>query len=281
MKSICLNALAKINIGLKVLEKRNDGYHNIQTLFYPIQNLYDEIKISFASKNSITGNFPSEINDNNNLILKAKNILEDFLNVKLNCRIEVNKNIPLGAGLGGGSSDAATTLLGLNTLFELNLGKNDLMNLAIHLGSDVPFFINSKPAIGTSRGEILEEFDLEIPYYILLVNPGIHISTKFAFDNIIPANNKLNYLVFDFNSDSNYSNIQNAIINDFENVVFNLYPDIKTIAELMLNEGALFSKMTGTGSTVYGFFKEKYHAMKTVEKLPLKYFHHIEPPYKK
>jgi len=279
MKFINLKAPAKINIGLKVLEKRLDGFHNIQTLFYPIKGLYDSINISKSDINSFSGNFPSDVNESNNLILKAKKLIEDFCKNKFTCEIKTFKKIPIGAGLGGGSSDAATTLIGLNSLYNLELPVNILTQLALNIGSDVPFFLNSKPAIGTSRGELLEEIKINIPYYILLINPNIHISTKSAFENITPNNQLINYYNLDFTNETNLNIYQKEILNDFEITIFNLYPEIKNICKIMFNAGALFSKMTGTGSTVFGFFNKQSQIQEVLQKLPKQYFHHIEIPH--
>lgn len=276
MNSIKIDAPAKINIGLRVLEKRKDGFHNIQTLFYPILGLHDEITITKSDENKIAGNFPNDVNDKNNLIIKAKKFLEQEINNELKCQIEMNKIIPIGAGLGGGSSDAAATLKALNKLFELNISKSKLHNIALSLGSDVPFFINSQPAIGTSRGEILNVVPITIPYHILLINPHIHISTKEAFENIIPKYEMNNYLKLDFNDGNNLPIYQNEIKNDFEDFVFNKYPEIKKINDIMLENKAVFSKMTGTGSTVFGFFKELDSIEKVINALASKYFFYVE-----
>lgn len=276
MNYIKIEAVAKINIGLRVLEKRTDGYHNIQTLFYPISGLYDEIIITKNNQDEINGNFPFPIDNQNNLIIRAKQIIENEINLQLKCKIEVKKIIPIGAGLGGGSSDAAATLKALNILFKLNLPAEKLEYLALQLGSDVPFFIQQKPSIGLSRGEVLKAISLKIPYHILLINPNIHISTKEAFENTIPKYELNNYEKLDFMYIQNLLNYQNEIINDFENFIFEKYPEIKKIQDIMLNNDAVFSKMTGTGSTVFGFFQNIEAINKVIKLIPKEYFYHIE-----
>ncbi|NMB80305.1 MAG: 4-(cytidine 5'-diphospho)-2-C-methyl-D-erythritol kinase, partial [Ignavibacteria bacterium] len=183
MKYIEIKAPAKINIGLHILNKRDDGYHNIHTLFYPICDLYDQLKFTLADEFEFTCNDASIPNDENNLVVKAKLLLENHINKKLNVKIDLEKNIPSQAGLGGGSSDAAATLISLNEMFNLNLNYEKLNSMALSLGSDVPFFIKAKPAIGKSRGEILEYIDLEINEYIVIVKSEINISTKEDFNN--------------------------------------------------------------------------------------------------
>ena len=193
MKYIEIKAPAKINIGLNIVEKRKDGYHNLETFFYPICDLFDVL--TFEQSDDFSFNCDvDELNSlEDNLVVKAKTLLEDETNKKLNIKINLQKNIPIGAGLGGGSSDAAATLISLNEMFTLNIPYDRLLELALQLGSDVPFFLKAKPAIGKSRGEILAIKEFEIPKYILLVNPRIHISTKEAFANITPQPSNLDY----------------------------------------------------------------------------------------
>jgi len=271
MEYIEIKAPAKINIGLNIIEKRNDGFHNLETFFYPICDLYDELTF----ERSDIFSFICDVKELNlledNLVIKAKNLLEKESSKKLNVKITLNKNIPAGAGLGGGSSDAATTLISLNEMFALKVPFERLTNLALRLGSDVPFFLKSKPAVGKSRGEILTIMDFEIPHYILIVNPGIHISTKEAFSNIIPKGNDINYESVFKNYDSFLNEIE-KIHNDFEDNVFNKYPEIEKIKKIMLESGALFSLMSGSGSTVYGIFKDTDDINEVKKKLPLTYF---------
>jgi len=178
MNYIEIKAPAKINIGLSILSERADGFHNLSTLFYPISDLFDVLIFEQANQFEFHCDSDMVPGDNSNLVVKAKNILEKITGKTLNVKIELQKNIPSQAGLGGGSSDAAAALISLNEMFKLNLNHAKLIDLALQLGSDVPFFIKSKPAIGSSRGEILDYVDIEIHEPILIVNPGINISTK-------------------------------------------------------------------------------------------------------
>lgn len=277
MEYVEIKAPAKINVGLNIVEKRNDGYHNLETFFYPICDFYDKLTFERAD------NFSFECENNelnsseNNLVVKAKELLEKESQKKLNVKIVLKKNIPLGAGLGGGSSDAAATLISLNEMFELNIPFDKLLELALQLGSDVPFFLKAKPAVGKSRGEILTLKNFEIPYHILIVNPRIHVSTKEAFSNITPQPAKINYEKV-FTTFDTFLTEKKNIINDFENYVFTKYPEIKSIKELMLSNGAIFSLMSGSGSTVYGIFKKEENISKVKKKLPNHYFVYTNPP---
>ncbi len=272
MNYIEIKAPAKINIGLKVINKRQDGFHNLSTLFYPIHDLFDVLKFELTNKFSFHCDNPDIPLDENNLVVKSKNILEKETKKILNVKIELIKNIPSEAGLGGGSSDAAATLISLNELFALNLKYEKLIELALELGSDVPFFIKAKPAVGKSRGEILEHIDFEINQPILIVNPKIKISTKEAFSFVKPSNQEIDFNNFLANHKNDYNIYKNIFENDFENYVFNKYPEIKFIKEMMYENGALFSTMSGTGSTVYGIFSDANSIKFLLNRLPEKYF---------
>lgn len=277
MKSITVKSPAKINLGLRILKKRDDGFHDIHTLFYPLYDLYDEMIFRRSDKDFITGNFPTELN-HNNLIKRAKVYLENFVNKKLPCEIVLNKNLPIGAGLGGGSSNAATTLISLNELFNLNLDDKILHKIALDLGSDVPFFLKAKPAIGKSRGEVLELIDLEIPFPILIVNPRINISTKEIFSKVKPINCELDFKNIDVRSKNGLVDLQKRLTNDFEEIVFTEYSEIKSIYDSLIKHGALFCRMSGTGSTVYAIFEDEYSARKAKNIFPEKYFLFISKP---
>jgi 4-diphosphocytidyl-2-C-methyl-D-erythritol kinase len=216
--------------------------------------------------------------DSSNLVVKAKNLLEQVTKRKIDVKISLSKNIPSQAGLGGGSSDAAATLLSLNEMFNLGLEYVQLIDLALQLGSDVPFFIKAKPAIGTSRGEILKHIKLEISGLILIINPHINISTKEAFNNISPSNQKFNYETAIKNSELNYFDLRLNLKNDFEKYVFEKYPEIAAIKTLLYREGALLSLMSGSGSTVFGIFPDLVTAESAIKSLPNEYFIFISHP---
>ena len=261
---------AKINIGLYVKNKRKDGYHNIETIFYPI-GLNDEIKVKIE-KTTNPVNYISVKDDNNsklsgrqNICYRTVKLFFDEMNIsgKYSIYIKIKKNIPVGAGLGGGSSNAAAVLKVLSKYFELTSAKpirkqpqSRINEIALRLGSDVPFFLRGKPAYASLRGEkliLLPKF--KIKYSILLVNPNIHISTKWAYNALDAVHRKNNYrkllnvVKFDLSNNDVFQN-------DFEQVVFKRYPEVSEIKNDMYEYGALFSSMSGSGSTVYGFFKK-------------------------
>lgn len=272
MERLTLNAPAKINLGLNIVSKRNDGFHNLETFFYPIYDLHDKIIFEINNNFIFDSNNSDLVRDPDNLILKAHSLVEKHINKKLPIKITLVKNIPIGAGLGGGSSDAAATLLGLNEIFELDLSLKKLNQLALQLGSDVPFFITAKPAVGYSRGEILHISEMYIDKPMLIVNPGIHISTKIAFQNITPKETSFSYKYFLENDKIDFSYLSKYLKNDFEGYAFSKFQPIKEIKELMKLNGALFTLMSGTGSTVYGIFDNYGFAENVLEKLPDNYF---------
>ncbi len=274
MNTIIIKANAKINIGLYVTSKREDSFHNIETVFYPVYDLHDTITIKKNGKTEFTSNNTQLKFDDSNLVIAALNELKKLTNKDLSVQIFLNKKIPIGAGLGGGSSDAAAVLIGLNKLFALSIPNSELNKIALELGSDVPFFLLNKPAIGTSRGEILNEINLHIPHPILIVNPGISISTKDAFKNIIPIPANINFQNL-FNKNSDFSLLKDKIKNVFETNIFEKYPSVKNIKEKMYRYNALFSLMSGTGSTVFGIFENQGDAIRCRDSFPEKYFKYI------
>jgi len=253
---------AKINIGLNIVSKRDDGFHNIETIFYPL-NLFDEITFTESSEFSFISNDENLNKEKTNLITKAKDLLESFTSKKLYVKIYLEKNIPIGAGLGGGSSNAATTLLALNDFFNLNVSKENLSKLALQLGSDVPYFINPVASFAESRGEIITPINFNLDKHLLIVNPGIHIQTKWAFSLIKPKQPKVSLKNFINKSKTSTNEILQFASNDFENVVFEEYHQVKEIKNKMLEFGANYSLMTGTGSTVWGMFDDEEAANQT------------------
>jgi 4-diphosphocytidyl-2-C-methyl-D-erythritol kinase len=256
---------AKINIGLRVLSKRSDGFHNIETIFYPVE-IYDEItlrigKISGA-KNSISAKITPDlkISDKENICYKAAELfLKEFkINDSYQIDIKIKKTIPAGAGLGGGSSNAASVLLVLSNYFKSLLEKNHkakLKKIALSLGSDVPFFLEGKPAYAAGRGEKLVSLPgFKVKGKILIVNPGIHVPTPWAYRELKIINYKLKIL----NKVKIYNPAdERLMINDFERVVFEKFPVIEKIKYDMFSKGAGFALMSGSGSTVYGIFSVK------------------------
>jgi 4-diphosphocytidyl-2-C-methyl-D-erythritol kinase len=246
---------AKINLGLNILEKRTDGFHNIETVFYPIP-LSDILEIlpnpsSDKTEMRISGmDVPGEVTDN--LCLKAYNLLKAKYNLPP-VRIILHKIIPMGAGLGGGSSDAAFTLTTLNLMFELGLKDEQLMDYASQLGSDCAFFVRNVPSVGEGRGNELQSIDISLKgYFMALVKPDIHIDTAEAYTGVKPfwpqkTAGNLVYIPF--------KNWKYNLINDFEKSIFPKHPEISNIKDKLYEMGADYAAMTGSGAAVYGLFK--------------------------
>ncbi len=279
MKYIEIKAHAKINIGLDVLSKREDGFHNLNTLFYPILDLYDILYFERSDRFEFICDSNFIPTDSSNLVVKAAKLLEIISGKNLTAKVELRKYIPSQAGLGGGSSDAAATLISLNEMFQLGIGYEQMIELALELGSDVPFFIKAKPAIGKSRGEILEQVELFIEEPILIVNPGINVSTKEAFSIIQSKNASTEFKSLIVNEKLDYSKSREIIKNDFETPVFNLYPKLQQIKNEFYNHGALFAMMTGTGSTMYGIFPDLNSAESARSKMDSSYFCFTSTPH--
>jgi 4-diphosphocytidyl-2-C-methyl-D-erythritol kinase len=250
---------AKINIGLNIIERRPDHYHNIETIFYPIP-LSDILEI-IKSKSS-HGQKTEFINTGmiipgdteGNLCIKAYNLLDEAYGLPP-VKIHLHKIIPTGAGLGGGSSDGAFTLTLLNQLFELNLSIEQLINYAARLGSDCPFFIINRPSFGTEKGNMLKNIELSLSgYYFVLIKPLVFISTSAAYKGV-----KLNKPDQSLDTLVKLPVIQwkDKIVNDFENSIFPNNPIIKDIKDEFYNAGAIYASMTGSGSALFGIFQAK------------------------
>jgi 4-diphosphocytidyl-2-C-methyl-D-erythritol kinase len=242
---------AKINIGLEVLRKRPDNYHDLETIFYPL-NLCDilEINKSDTFHFSISGiNIDGGAEEN--IVVKAYRILQAEYNLPP-VSIHLHKQIPTGAGLGGGSSDAAFTLMGLNQLFMLNLDQEKLENFTLKLGSDCAFFLQSKPA----HGEILSNIELDFSNFkLIIIKPDCSVSTAAAYKNIrqnIPKESLKKLITLPIEL------WKETIFNRFEDTVFHHFPEIDKIKQKLYNLGAIYSSMSGSGSSVYAIFdKEK------------------------
>ena len=249
---------AKINIGLRVTAKRNDGFHDIETVFYPV-SLCDALEFVVPPGRvkedmlNVTGINIGSHPDKNLVIRCARRMRENYPIPFL--KIHLHKAIPAAAGLGGGSSDAACMIKAINKCFNLSISESELKSIALEMGSDCPFFLDPVPSLATGRGEVLKHIS-QFPegYQIVLVNPAIRISTRDAYNNCIPARPKkrLEKLVT-----LHPSEWKKYIVNDFEDYAFKIYPLIGEIKESLYEAGALYSSMSGSGSTVYGIFKKK------------------------
>ncbi len=278
MKSTMIKAPAKINIGLNIVSKRSDGYHNLETLFYPVHDLYDILMFRKSDSSIFRYQETDSLPHEKNLIMMAKKLVENKVGYELKIEIELIKNIPIGAGLGGGSSDAAATLNALNEIYNLNLSHDVLSGMALELGSDVPFFLHPVPSLGSSRGEILEPVELKIPYPLLIVNPGVFISTGEAFASIIPAEGKYLFDTVKKCNEPDFKEWKSNISNDFEQHIFENHDEIRSVKEIMEQNGSLFTQMSGTGSTVYGFFESIEKAENAASAFPDGYLTFISFP---
>ncbi|OGV04139.1 MAG: 4-(cytidine 5'-diphospho)-2-C-methyl-D-erythritol kinase, partial [Ignavibacteria bacterium RIFOXYB2_FULL_36_7] len=266
---------AKINIGLNVVSKRQDGYHNIETIFYPL-NLCDQLTIKEAGSFLFTSNNNELTSTPDNLIVNAKEELEKERGEKINVHIHLDKNIPIGGGLGGGSSDAASTLTGLNKFLELNLDYEKLFNIALSIGSDVPFFLNPKPCFAESRGEKFSYFNLSISNPILIVNPGIYISTKRAYEQIIPTKPEFSLTDIKQEHFDNFNELKEKVKNDFEQVVFSEFLEVEKLKKQIYKSGASFVLMSGSGSTLFGIFKDFAAGWKAKKNFEKDYFTYLQ-----
>ena len=249
---------AKINLGLGIIEKRPDGFHNIETLFYPIP-LCDALEFIVADSNAesdrlTTSGLEVDGDPLSNIIHKALSIIREERYVPY-LNIHLHKNIPVGGGLGGGSSDAAFMLRYLNRYFRFGISNDQLRAMALRIGSDCPLFIENVPAIGTGRGEILTTTGFSLAgYWILLGNPGIKINTGKAYSRATPCNQSIN-LAEKLSADT--ALWQETITNDFEAILFPDHPAIESLRDTFINMGAFYSAMSGSGSTVFGLFRER------------------------
>ncbi len=245
----------KVNLGLRIVARRNDGFHNLETIFLPIpfEDCLEVERAAEATTLTVTG-LPIEGETTSNLCMKAYMLLKSKFDLPP-IDIKLHKQIPTGAGLGGGSSDAAFMLKLLNNKFNLQLTTPVLIDFASQLGSDCAFFMLNTPCIGTGRGEVLEP--IELPqlegHFSILVMPGVHVSTSWAFQQITagqPAKNIREIIT------SPIENWKNELENDFEKPVFSTYPALKRIKEQLYASGAIYASLTGSGSALYGLFKE-------------------------
>ena len=243
----------KINIGLQILRKRSDGYHDIQTIFYPTNFFTDKLTIE---PHSHEFDFECNTQDNigkeeDNLCVKAFRLLQANYGIE-KVKIILDKHIPVGAGLGGGSADAAFTLKMLAAAFHLPATHQQLLHYAAKLGSDVAFFIDNKPVYATGRGEIMEPVDLDLSaHHIRIWKPDFAVSTREAYSGITPC--ETNICLTD-EIKRPLSEWKDHIHNDFEESIFDKYPELKQLKDNIYEEGAQYASMTGSGTAIYGIF---------------------------
>ena len=268
---------AKINLGLNILRKRQDGYHDLETVFYPV-GLYNGSPLNPESFCDILEIHPYDsfhkdefkFSDNHidcplekNLVFKAVSAFRNALKEKGTeagkmC-VSLDKHIPDGAGLGGGSADASFTLLSLNSLFDNPFSKEELISLAGRLGADCPFFIENRPVLATGIGEIMRPVDLDLAgYWTLILKPDIYISTKEAFSGIIPSQPEHNLASIISLPPEEWE--EAGMKNDFEPHIFSKYPLLVTLKNFLMEQGASYSAMSGSGSSIFGLFPDENSA---------------------
>jgi 4-diphosphocytidyl-2-C-methyl-D-erythritol kinase len=270
--SLFLNAPAKINWFLSVLGKREDGYHNISSLMQCI-SIYDNLTFEQADTIEVVSDL--DIPPGDNLVYKAASFLKQYTSYKKGAKIALHKNIPVSAGLGGGSSDAAYTLSGLNRIWGLGLSNRELSTIGAEIGSDVPFFLNSSFAFVEGRGEKITPLKLNNPAIVLLlVKPSISVSTAWAYAYFDKLNiGELTKKTVDIKLfcqaflNRDLASLRATLNNDLEKVVIERYPVVGEIKEKLLKNGAIISLMTGSGPTVVGVFESKKAALTAAEKL--------------
>jgi len=255
----------KINLGLRITSRRPDGYHNLETVFYPVP-LFDVLEIVSATEERgkfIPSGIDLEGNSGNNLVLKAYRLLNDDFELP-EIDIYLRKNIPVGAGLGGGSADAAFMLTLLNEFASLKLDGEKLEKYAAQLGADCPFFIRNKPVFAEGTGDLFTEINLSLKgYFLYLIKPDIFISTKDAFSGIIPKKPETSTKEIIKMPVTQWKNV---LFNDFEESIFHRYPEIRQIKEAFYANGAVYASMSGSGSSVFGLFETKPDLMPNQDK---------------
>ena len=254
----------KINLGLSILAKRADGYHELETVFYPIA-VSDALEILPAANLTMTQSGIAVPGDPaQNLCLKAYHLLKKDFPTLPAVQMHLHKNIPMGAGLGGGSSDGTSTLLILNQQFSLGLNDQQLIDYASQLGSDCPFFVYNKACHATGRGEILTPIHLDLSnYQFLLVHPGVHIATAWAFQQLNPHTKSESIQAI---IEKPITDWKNYLINDFEAPVFKAEPKLSLIKDQLYQLGAIYASMSGSGSSLFGIFpKDHFNQAPSIE----------------
>ena len=254
----------KINLGLSILAKRADGYHELETVFYPIA-VSDALEILPAANLTMTQSGIAVPGDPaQNLCLKAYHLLKKDFPQLPPVQMHLHKNIPMGAGLGGGSSDGTAALIMLNQQFDLGLNEQQLIDYASQLGSDCPFFVYNKACHASGRGEILTPINLDLSnYQFLLVHPGVHIATAWAFQQLNPntKSESIQSII-----EKPITDWKNTLINDFEAPVFKAEPTLSVIKDQLYQLGAIYASMSGSGSSLFGIFpKDHFNNTPSIE----------------
>ena len=261
-----IRANCKINIGLDVLRRREDGYHDLSTVMIPVSGLYDELTIEASNTDSfaIVG-MEVDCDPEQNICMKALRLMQQRYDIG-QVSITLDKRIPFGAGLGGGSADGTAVILALNDIFSLNLDEATLISLASELGSDTAFFVRNTPQLCEGRGEIMTPITLNLAgYWLVLIKPNESVSTREAYAGVRPA---LPARPLTERLAEPIAQWQESVKNDFEVSVFASHPVIKELKQELLDAGALYAAMSGSGSTVFGIFATEEQAQKMAHLTP-------------
>lgn len=264
---------------MHILRKRPDAYHDIETIFHEV-DLYDEIELVRTEGISMESSSPAAPPDAENLCMRAAALLRQWSGYEHGVHIRLTKRIPVGGGLGGGSSDAAAVLVGLNHLWNLSLPVEDLQRLGGQLGADVSFFIRGESAYATGRGEVLRHGDFRVPFWILLVTPPVHVSTAWAYQHVVPRPpTRTSGLSAVFEGDLGRSpDLLLEVENDFEIPVFAHYPAIQDVKRRLGSAGAALALMSGSGASVFGLFREEDQANSAAAGFSDEYLCSLTPP---
>lgn len=244
----------KINIGLHILSRRDDGYHDIETLFYPVRFMNDAVEVLFSDDESdhvyVTGLAIDEPMEKN-LCYKAVQLLRQKYTFPP-VSVHLHKIVPMGAGLGGGSADATATLVLINRLFELGITNQQLLRYSARLGSDCAFFVSSTPQLGEGRGEVLSPVNVDLTgKYLMIVKPDIHVSTAEAYQRVKPNSQRISLSKL---AELPLEEWKDVVVNDFEESIFKTYPQIAILKEQLYQHGAVYAQMSGSGAACYGIF---------------------------
>lgn len=272
MRQIVMKAYAKINLGLDVLRRREDGYHDLRMIMQNI-DLWDELTLKKLGKkdeivlNSNVGYLP---NNDSNLVYRAIHLMKTEFNITTGIKADLEKRIPIAAGMAGGSTDAAAALMGMNRLFDLKLSQQELMDLGVKLGADVPYCIMGGTALSEGIGEVLTPLAPMPDCYLLIAKPGISVSTRFVYENLeidkLPYHPDIDGMMKSIEEDD-LEGIASRLSNVLETVTEKKYPIITKIKDTMREAGAMNALMSGSGPTVYGIFTDKKTAMAALAKV--------------
>ena len=261
-----IKANCKINIGLDVLCRRADGYHDLSTVMVPVKGLYDVLTVEQAKESSLTiVGIEVDCGPEQNICMKALRLMQQRYSIG-EASITLDKRIPFGAGLGGGSADGTVVILALNEIFALSLEEATLISLAAELGSDTAFFVRNSPQLCEGRGEIMTPIELDLAgYWLVLIKPDANVSTREAYAGVVPAIPELSLTE---RLQKPIAEWQGCVKNDFEKSVFAAHPIIGEIKQELIDAGATYASMSGSGSTVFGLFASEEQAQKMAHRTP-------------